>query len=80
MFLAGDPFNADDIEAVVNIMEMIAASVLASDTANLLLLVSMHRLFRSAAHVTGPGLHLDERAERATRCGPLIANQQAPTE
>ena len=65
LFLPGNSFNADDVEAIVDIMEVIPASVLASDTANLSLLAPMHGLFRPASRVTGPGLHLDE-SERVT--------------
>jgi len=65
VFLPGHPFNADYVEAIVNIMEVISTSVFASDPANLLLLGTMHGLFRTATHLTRPGLHLDER-ERVT--------------
>ena len=61
LFLPRNAFYADDVEAIVDIMEAIPTSVLASNTANLLLLVAMHGLFGTAAHVTSPGLHLDER-------------------
>jgi hypothetical protein len=61
VFVPGNTFNADDVEAIVYIMEMIPASILASDTANLLLLAAMHSLFRPAALVSCPVLHLDER-------------------
>ena len=42
-----------------------AASILASNSTDLALLVAMHRLFRSAASVICPGLHLDERERLA---------------
>ncbi len=42
-----------------------AASILASDSADLALLVAMHRLFRSAASVICPGLHFDKRERLA---------------
>ena len=41
-------------------MEVISTSVFASDPANLLLLGTMHGLFRTATYLTSPGLHLDE--------------------
>ena len=65
MFLPGNAFNGDDVESIVYIMEAIAASILASDSADLALLVAMHRLFRSAASVICPGLHFDERERLA---------------
>ncbi len=61
VFLPGNSFNADDVEAIVYIMEVIPASILASHAANLSLLAPMHSLFRPAALVTCPVLHLDER-------------------
>src|SRR5258706_346233 len=57
----GKAFDADDVEAIVYIMEVISSSILASDAANLSLLGPMHSFFWPSASVICPGLHLDER-------------------
>ena len=61
LFLPGNSFNADDVEAVVYIMEVIPPFILASHAANLSLFAPMHSLFRPAVREICAGLHLNER-------------------
>src|SRR5262245_37623811 len=59
-FLPRRTINADDIESVIYIMEVIPVSIFASNATNLLLFRSMHGLFRSPTSLAGTGLHFDE--------------------
>ena len=61
MLFANRSVDADNIEAVVYIMELMPASILASNTTNLSLLGWMDSLFRPTMSLMRSGLHLDER-------------------